>query len=65
VHLIAQEIRNHRDRLTAEQTWWQNQPRSESRAEGFRRINFWREVLKIASQKLIADGDAATAAIAS
>lgn len=56
VHRIAQEIRHSRALLTSEETWWQQQPRGETQADGFRRINFWRQVLKDAEDRL-ASGD--------
>lgn len=46
------EIRHRRALLSAEETWWQQQPASETRAEGFRLIRFWREVLADAEQRL-------------
>jgi hypothetical protein len=52
VHVIAQEIRHRRALLTVDEHWWQQQPKSPTRDEGFRRINFWRRVLKEAEQQL-------------
>jgi acyl-CoA reductase-like NAD-dependent aldehyde dehydrogenase len=52
VHRIAQEIRHLRALLTAHETWQQRQPTSETRAEEYRRITFWRRVLKGAEQQL-------------
>lgn len=55
VHLIAQEIRHRRALLTVEETWWQQQPKTSARDEGFRRINFWRRLLKDAEGRLSVD----------
>lgn len=52
VHRIAQEIRHIRATLTVEETWWQRQQKSATQEEGFRRINFWRRVLKDAEASL-------------
>ena len=52
VHLIAQEIRHYRALLTVLETWAQQQDRCDAVSETFRRINFWRSVLKIAEDKL-------------
>lgn len=52
VKRIAHEIRHTRALLTVEETWWQRQPAGEPRTEGFRRINFWRNVLKDAERRL-------------
>jgi acyl-CoA reductase-like NAD-dependent aldehyde dehydrogenase len=49
---LAQEIRHRRALLTAEETWWQQQPMSAARTEGFRAINFWRNVLRDAEHRL-------------
>ena len=38
--------------LTVEETWAQHQGRSETISEIFRRINFWRSVLKVAEDRL-------------
>lgn len=56
VHRIAQEIRHLRALLTAQESWQQQQPKSPTQAEEFRRITFWRRVLKAAEQQ-IACGD--------
>ena len=52
VHLIAQEIRHIRAMLTVHETWAQQQERSETVSETFRRINFWRSILKVAEDRL-------------
>jgi hypothetical protein len=52
VHLIAQEIRAFRAMLTKEQDWLAGQPASEVRVERFRRIQFWRMVLKFGEDRL-------------
>lgn len=52
VHLIAQEIRHFRALLTVEETWAQHQMRSDTISEVFRRINFWRSILKVAEDRL-------------
>ncbi len=54
VHQIAQEIRHFRALLTAQEQWAQQQPRTESIKEAFRRITFWRERLKDAERELSA-----------
>lgn len=60
-HLLGQEIRHHRALLTVRESWLQRQPRSETQAEGFRQINFWRGILKHAEERLrttgLADAD--------
>jgi hypothetical protein len=53
IHRIAQEIQHQRGLLTTEETWAQKQPASSTRDETFRRINFWRGVLKKAEQDLV------------
>jgi hypothetical protein len=57
VHLIAQEIRHQRALLTVQEAWWQQQPKTVARDEGFRRINFWRRVLKDAESRLTVGDD--------
>ncbi len=52
VHLIAQEIRHFRALLTVLETWSQQQDRSDTVSETFRRINFWRGILKVAEDRL-------------
>ena len=52
VHRIAQDIRHVRALLTVEETWTQAQEQSAMREEAFRRINFWRRVLKDAEHQL-------------
>jgi hypothetical protein len=52
VHRIAQEIQKQKALLTVEQSWLQEQPKSDTRDEGFRRINFWRDIFKAAEAKL-------------
>lgn len=52
VHRIAQDMRHIRALLTVEESWWQAQEKTEAREEGFRRINFWRRVLKDAEHQL-------------
>ena len=52
VHWIAQEIQKKRALLTVEETWLQTQDKGPVRDECFRRINFWREVFKVAEAKL-------------
>jgi hypothetical protein len=52
VHHIAQEIRHFRALLTVEETWAQHQGRNETVTEVFRRINFWRAILKVAEDRL-------------
>lgn len=52
VRRLEQEIRHQRALLAAEERWWQQQPASESQREGFRRINFWRNVLRDAAGRL-------------
>ena len=49
---IAGEIEYRRALLTAEETWWQQQPNSDTRRQGFRAINFWRNVLLDAERRL-------------
>jgi hypothetical protein len=52
VHRIAQEIRHRRAQLTVEEKWAQQQEPSPMREDTFRRINFWRDVLKLAEHQL-------------
>ncbi len=52
VHRIAQEIRHRRALLTVEEKWAQRQVPSPMREDTFRRINFWRDVLKLAEHQL-------------
>lgn len=52
VHRIAQEIRHVRALLTVHETWTQRQEKAPMRDEEFRRITFWRRVLKHAEQEL-------------
>jgi hypothetical protein len=52
VHRIAQEIRHYRALLSAQETWQQRQPQSLTQAEEYRRITFWRRVLKSAEAQL-------------
>jgi hypothetical protein len=52
VHRIAQEIRHMRAFLTVQETWAQRQEKVAMRDEEFRRVNFWRRVLKHAEQEL-------------
>lgn len=52
IRRIVQEIRHMRELLTAEERWAQAQDPGDQRAETFRRIRFWREVLADAEQKL-------------
>lgn len=46
------EIRAVRAHVTAEETWWQTQPVGTTRTDAFRRINFWRQVLRTAEHRL-------------
>ncbi len=57
IRRIVQEIRHRRALLTAEEAWLQRQPPSSTRAEGFRQIRFWREVLADAEHKVGRDPD--------
>jgi hypothetical protein len=50
--LIAQEIRHQQEALTAQSRWLSQQPEGPTRREGFRRLNFWRNVLRDADQRL-------------
>lgn len=50
--LIAEEIRHNRALLTVVETWWQQQPMSDQRTEQFRRINFWRNLLRDGETRL-------------
>jgi hypothetical protein len=52
IRRIVQEIRHKRELLTAEERWLQQQEPSDHRAEGFRRIVFWRRVYADAEQQL-------------
>lgn len=54
IRRIAQEIRHMRAQLTVEETWLQHHRATggEAIGEGFRRVNFWREVLVEAEAKL-------------
>jgi hypothetical protein len=52
VYRIALEIEHFRALLTIEEKWLQAQPQTESRAEGFRRIDFYRGLLTEATTRL-------------
>lgn len=52
VHRIAQEIRHLRALLTVHETQLQQVEKSAARDEEFRRITFWRGVLKSAEHQL-------------
>lgn len=52
VHWLAQEIQKRKALLTVEETWLQQQEKSDIRDEAFRRITFWREIYKTAEAKL-------------
>lgn len=47
VHRIAQEVRQLHAVLTLEETWAQHQPKTVTRDEIFRRITFWRYMLRL------------------
>lgn len=47
VHRITQEVRQLRALLTVEETWTQSQPKTVTRDETFRRITFWRYILRL------------------
>ena len=53
VHRVSQELQHIRGLLTTEETWAQKQPAGPARDELFRRINFWRGVLKRAEKDLV------------
>lgn len=53
VHRIAQEIRHQRALLTTRETWLQKQPKTDTRDEEFRYINFERRALKVKEQLLV------------
>lgn len=55
VHLIAQEIRQWRGDLTAEETWLQKQPKSDTRDERFRYINWWRKAIRLVEHQLASE----------
>lgn len=50
VHRICQEIRNWRAELTAEERFARAMPDTDTRAELFARINFWRKRLNDAER---------------
>lgn len=52
VYRIAKEIAHERGLLTEQETWLQQQPRSETTAELFRYINFKRKALRVEEQLL-------------
>ena len=52
VHRIAQEIRYFRGLLAKEYEWVESQPLTDSQVELFRRIRFWRMVLKFGEERL-------------
>jgi len=52
VYRIAREIEHQRGQLREEEKWLQRQPQTEHRAEEFRRIDFYRGVLKHAAAQL-------------
>lgn len=47
VHRIAQEVRQLHAVLTLEEKWAQHQPKTITRDEIFRRITFWRYMLRL------------------
>jgi len=47
VHRITQEVRQLRALLTVEETWAQHQPKTSTRDETFRRVTFWRYILRL------------------
>jgi len=56
-HLIAQEIRNWRAELTAQEKWARSLDSQNARLEVFKRVNFWRKLLNQAEEE-IASGKA-------
>lgn len=52
LRLISQEIRHHREALQARVHWLQRQPEGPMRREGFQHVNFWRNVMRDAEQRL-------------
>jgi len=52
IYRIAREIEHQRGMLREEEKWLQRQPQTAHRAEGFRRIDFYRGVLKHAVTQL-------------
>lgn len=57
LHWIAQDIRNQRAQLTADEKWARNHARGDLQLELFRRVNFWRAVLRDAEKRLMAVQD--------
>jgi hypothetical protein len=47
LHRITQEVRHLRALLTVEETWAQAQPKTVTRDETFRRVTFWRYILRL------------------
>ena len=47
IHRITQEVRQLRALLTVEETWVQAQPKTVTRDELFRRVTFWRYMLRL------------------
>ncbi len=52
VHRIAQQIRHERALLTVQETWAQQQEKSDTRDEIFRYVTFMRKVWKAAEHLL-------------
>jgi hypothetical protein len=50
--LVLETIRHRRAELTAQETYWQQQPVGDLRTEAFRQINFWRNVYRDAEQRV-------------
>jgi hypothetical protein len=47
IHRITQEVRQLRALLTVEESWAQAQPKTTTRDEVFRRVTFWRYMLRL------------------
>lgn len=50
--LIGQEIRHQKEALRARTLWLLQQPAGSTQQEEFQRVNFWRNVLRDAEQRL-------------
>jgi acyl-CoA reductase-like NAD-dependent aldehyde dehydrogenase len=59
---VLETIRHRRAELTAQETYWQQQPVSEQRTEAFRLINFWRNVYRDAERRFEQDAAGETEA---
>ncbi len=56
VHLIAQEVRNRRDYLTALEKWARSLEPCQAKIDTFELVNFWRRVYRQVDRDIVASG---------